>query len=253
MTARFSGKVALITGGGSGIGRATAIAFAREGATVVVAGRTPGNLDETVRLIEAEGAAGSAVTADISVAADVERLVATVVERHGALDIAVNNAGWLPDPAFLGDLEQDVLERTLGINLVGTWLSMKHEIAHMRANGGGTIVNVGSVLGTHATVPGAGAYSASKAAIAALSRNAAREYAADGIRVNTLSPAAMETTMSLLPGETEAERTERAKGMFPVGRMGTVEEGASAVLWLASAESGFTLGHELVLDGGATA
>ncbi|KOU47757.1 SDR family NAD(P)-dependent oxidoreductase [Streptomyces sp. WM6378] len=252
MTARFTGKVALVTGGGSGIGRATALAFARAGATAVVAGRTVEHLEETVRLIEKDGGRGGFVVADIAREPDVERLVSTVVEEFGSLDIAVNNAGHLPRPAGLAELDHETFSRTLQINLLGTWLSMKHEILHMRANGGGAIVNVGSVVGAHLTIPGAAAYGASKAAIAALTRSAAREYAADGIRVNTLSPSSMETPMSLLENETEAERVERAKGMFPLGRIGTVEEGAAAVLWLASDESGFALGHDLVIDGGIT-
>ncbi|MFF9026026.1 SDR family NAD(P)-dependent oxidoreductase [Streptomyces eurythermus] len=253
MTDRFTGKVALVTGGGSGIGRATAVAFAREGATVVVAGRTSDRLVETVELIEKEGGTASWATADIAVEADVEELVRTVVERHGGLDIAVNNAGYLPEPAGLAELAEDVFEQTLQINLLGTWRSMKHEIRHMRAHGGGVIVNVGSVVGAHLTIPGAGAYGASKAAIAALGRSAAREYAADGIRVNTLSPSSMDTPMSLLENETPQERVERAKGMFPLGRIGSLEEGAAAVLYLASPESGFALGHDLVIDGGITA
>ncbi|GAA2267825.1 glucose 1-dehydrogenase [Streptomyces amakusaensis] len=252
MTSRFTGKVVLVTGGGSGIGRATALAFAREGATVAVAGRTVGNLEETVRLIGEEGGSASAVQADIAVAADVERLVSTVAERHGGLHIAVNNAGYLPEPAPLAEFDEASFARTLNINVIGTWLSMKHEIAHMRGNGGGVIVNVGSVVGAHLTIPGASAYGASKAAVAALGRSAAREYAADGIRINTLSPSSMDTPMSLLENETPAERTERAKGMFPLGRIGSVEEGAHAVLWLASEESGFALGHDLVIDGGIT-
>ncbi|MDT9690258.1 glucose 1-dehydrogenase [Streptomyces sp. P9(2023)] len=253
MTGRFTGKVVLVTGGGSGIGRATAVAFGREGATVVVAGRTPDRLVETVRLIEKDGGTAGHVLADIAVEAEVEALVRTVVERHGRLDVAVNNAGYLPEPAGLAELAEAEFTRTLEINLLGTWRSMKYEIRRMREQGGGVIVNVGSVVGAHLTIPGAGAYGASKAAIAALGRSAAREYAADGIRVNTLSPSSMDTPMSLLANETPAERVERAKGMFPLGRIGTVEEGAAAVLYLASDESGFALGHDLVIDGGITA
>ncbi|MFJ3585134.1 SDR family NAD(P)-dependent oxidoreductase [Streptomyces sp. NPDC090127] len=253
MTGRFTDKVVLVTGGGSGIGRATAVAFGREGATVVVAGRTPESLVETVRLIEKDGGAAGHVTADIAVEAEVEALVRTVVERHGRLDVAVNNAGYLPDPAGLADLAEEDFTRTLEVNLLGTWRSLKYEIRQMREQGGGAIVNVGSVVGAHLTIPGAGAYGASKAAIAALGRSAAREYAADGIRVNTLSPSSMDTPMSLLENETPEERVERARSMFPLGRIGTVEEGAAAVLYLASDESGFALGHDLVIDGGITA
>ena len=249
---RFAGKVVLITGGGSGIGRAAARAFARDGATVVVAGRRPDPLEQTVRLIEADGGQGSSVAADVSVAAEVQQVVATTVRRYGGLHIAFNNAGIL-EAGSLADMDQTAWERQLAINLTGVFLTMKHEIAHMRANGGGAIINTASNLGAHMRLPFLGAYAASKAAVSALTRAAAREYIADGIRINAISPGPIETSMSLRPGETEAERDLRLKDALPAGRAGTVAEAAAAVLWLASPEAAFTVGHDLVVDGGASA
>ncbi|WP_326823107.1 SDR family NAD(P)-dependent oxidoreductase [Streptosporangium sp. NBC_01756] len=252
MTARFTGKVALITGGGSGIGRATALAFAREGATVVVAGRSVGLLEQTVKLIEDEGGQADAVAADVSSSEDVARLVTTTVKRHGGLHIAFNNAGTL-EAGPLADMDEAAWDRQLAVNVTGVFLSMKHEITHMRGNGGGVIVNTASNLGAHMRLPFLGAYAASKAAVSALSRAAAREYIGEGIRINAISPGPIDTSMSLRPGETEAERAERVKGSLPIGRVGTLDEAASAVLWLASPEAAFTVGHDLVIDGGATA
>ncbi|WP_406315161.1 glucose 1-dehydrogenase [Streptosporangium sp. NBC_01639] len=252
MTARFTGKVALITGGGSGIGRATALAFAREGATVVVAGRSVGLLEQTVKLIEDEGGQADAVAADVSSSEDVARLVTTTVERHGGLHIAFNNAGTL-EAGPLADMDEAAWDRQLAVNVTGVFLSMKHEITHMRGNGGGVIVNTASNLGAHMRLPFLGAYAASKAAVSALSRAAAREYIGEGVRINAISPGPVDTSMSLRPGETEAERAERVKGSLPIGRVGTLDEAASAVLWLASPEAAFTVGHDLVIDGGATA
>lgn len=252
MTARFTGKVALITGGGSGIGRATALAFAREGATVVVAGRSAGLLEQTVKLIEDEGGQADAVAADVSSSEDVARLVTTTVERHGGLHIAFNNAGTL-EAGPLADMDEAAWDRQLAVNVTGVFLSMKHEITHMRGNGGGVIVNTASNLGAHMRLPFLGAYAASKAAVSALSRAAAREYIGEGVRINAISPGPIDTSMSLRPGETEVERAERVKGSLPIGRVGTLDEAASAVLWLASPEAAFTVGHDLVIDGGATA
>lgn len=252
MTARFTGKIALVTGGGSGIGRATALAFAREGTTVVVAGRSADSLEQTVKLIENEGGQASALTADVTSSEDVARLVATTVERHGGLHIAFNNAGTV-EAGPLADMDEAAWDRQLAVNLTGVFLSMKHEIAHMRGNGGGVIVNTASNLGAHMRLPFLGAYAASKAGVSALTQAAAREYIGAGIRINAISPGPIDTPMSLLPGETEDDRTERMKTALPIGRVGTLDETASAVLWLASPESGFTVGHDLVVDGGAAA
>jgi NAD(P)-dependent dehydrogenase (short-subunit alcohol dehydrogenase family) len=252
MTARFTGNVVLVTGGGSGIGRATAQAFARDGAQVVVAGRSAEPLAETVRLIEAHGGRADYVTADITRSADAARMVDTTVSRHGRLDVAVNNAGIFA-MGTVTDMDEATWSAVLATNLTGVWLSMKHEIAHLRANGGGTIVNVLANTGAHRRAPELGAYAAAKAGAAALTRTAALEYIGDGVRINAVSPGPSDTEMSIRPGETEAGRADRLKTALPIGRVGALDEITSAVLWLAGPESGFTVGHDLVVDGGATA
>jgi NAD(P)-dependent dehydrogenase (short-subunit alcohol dehydrogenase family) len=250
MGARFAGKVVLVTGGGSGIGRATARAFAGEGATVVVAGRDRQRLESAVQEI---GGDASAVTVDVTDSADVARMVETVVARHGGLDVAFNNAGILGSPAAAADLGEDDFGAVMGTNVTGTWLCLKHEVAHMRAHGGGAIVNMASNIGAHGRLPNMAAYAASKAAVSALTRTAARDHIADGVRINAVSPGATDTDMSRRPGETDAGRAERLKNAIPLGRVGATAEVAAAVLWLASDEAAFTVGHDLVVDGGATA
>src|SRR5262245_4845848 len=172
---RFVDKVVLVTGGGSGIGRAAALAFAAEGATVAVAGRSSAPLVETVKLVEADGGVASAVVADVTSEDDVAAMVATVVARHGGLHVAFNNAG-LFVAGGVADLSAGDWARAVDVNLTGVWLSMKHEIAHMRTHGGGTIVNTASNLGAHGRRPGISAYVATKAAVSALTRNAALEH-----------------------------------------------------------------------------
>ncbi|EHY91176.1 SDR family NAD(P)-dependent oxidoreductase [Saccharomonospora azurea] len=248
---RFAGKAALVTGGGSGIGRAIAIALAKEGAAVAVTGRDKDKLAATVGIIQDSGGTAIAVPADVTIASDAAAMVEATVRELGGLHIAVNSAGVLPPGGQVADISEDSWHAAMA-NLNGTWLSMKYEISHMRDNGGGAIVNLSSAIGSQMTMPYTGAYAASKAGVSVLTRTAAKEYISAGIRVNAVSPGPVETPMSLLPGETEADRAARLAGALPIGRAATVEEVASAVLWLAADESGFTVGHDLVLDGAAS-
>ncbi|ADD39879.1 SDR family NAD(P)-dependent oxidoreductase [Stackebrandtia nassauensis] len=252
MSTRFAGKTVLITGGGSGIGREAARAFAAEGATVVVAGRREAPLKETVELVTAEGGTASFVTGDVTNEEDVRRIVATVAERHSRLDVAVNNAGvFAAGP--LAEFELDQWQRLVDINVTGVLLSMKHELRQLKQqDGGGAIINVGSTVGAHKSVPGLAAYGASKAAVSALSRAAAAENIRDGIRINIVSPGSSDTPMSMRGGETEQQRAERLHETVPLGRVGQLDEVVSAVLWLASEGSGFAVGHDLVVDGGVS-
>lgn len=248
---RFDGKIVLITGGAGGIGRATAHAFAREGATVVLAGRDAAALAEAVK----EFGPGRAdhVVADVADPASAAGMVEAVAGRHGGLHIAVNNAGILGAAGPVADIDAAAWDDVLAVNLTGVFLSMKHEIAHMRAHGGGAIVNVASNIGAHGRRPGLAAYAASKAAVSVLTRTAALDHVADGVRVNAVSPGATDTPMSLHPGETPAERAERMRATTPSGRVADTAEVAETILWLASDASSHVVGHDLVVDGGATA
>jgi NAD(P)-dependent dehydrogenase (short-subunit alcohol dehydrogenase family) len=248
----YHNKIILVTGGGSGIGRAVAQGFAERGGTVVVSGRNREPLEQTVELIEDAGGQGAASTADVTSSADLARLVGGIVDRYGRLDVAVNNAGVLA-AGLTTDLAESQWSHVLDVNATGVFLCMQHEIAAMRGGGGGAIVNISSNIGAHTRIPGLGAYAASKAAVTALSRTAALEYIQEGIRVNVVSPGASDTTMSLLPGETDADRAARLGSEIPIGRVGALEEITSAVVWLASAEASYLVGHDLVIDGGASA
>ncbi|GGN56176.1 dehydrogenase [Streptomyces albiflavescens] len=250
---RFTDRTALVTGAGSGIGRAVALALAAEGARVVVAGRRPEALAGTVRLIEEQGGKALAVTADVSRAADAEELVRATVEHFGSLDVAVNNAGVFRGGRPLADLPEDDWHTQLGINVTGVFLALRAEIARMRTQpSGGTIVNISSTFGAHTASAGAAAYSATKAAVTALSRGAALDHIREGVRINVVSPGATATSMSLRPGETEADRTERARATLPLGRVSATEEVAAAVLYLASDDAASVVGTDLVVDSGAT-
>ncbi|ANP54877.1 NAD(P)-dependent dehydrogenase (short-subunit alcohol dehydrogenase family) [Streptomyces griseochromogenes] len=250
---RFTGRTALVTGAGSGIGRAVALALAAEGARVVVAGRRPEPLDETVRLIEEQGGEALAVIADVSRAADAEALVQAAVEHFGSLDVAVNNAGVLRGGQPLADLPEDDWHAQLATNLTGVYLALKAQVRRMRTQpSGGAIVNVSSNLGRHAALAGAAAYAATKAAVTALSRGAALDHIGDGVRINVVSPGATATSMSLRPGETEEGRADRAKATLPLGRISTTEEVAAAVLYLASDAAASLVGTDLVVDSGAS-
>ncbi|KES06058.1 short-chain dehydrogenase [Streptomyces toyocaensis] len=250
---RFTGKAVLVTGAGSGLGRAIALAFAAEGASVVAAGRTAASLAETVGLIEATGGTATAVTADVTDSGQLQNLVRESVTRSGGLDIAVNNAGILRGTVPVGEVSEEDWDAVLRTNVTGVWLAMKHEIAHMKGNGGGAIVNISSNLGAHLRIPNAAAYITSKAAVSALTRAAALDHIHQGIRINAVSPGPAATSMSLLPGETEAGRTERMKTATPLGRVAEAEEVAAAVLYLTSPAAGAVVGTDLVIDSGASA
>jgi NAD(P)-dependent dehydrogenase (short-subunit alcohol dehydrogenase family) len=251
---RFTDKTALVTGAGSGIGRAISLALAAEGAGVVVAGRRREPLDETVQLIEAAGGKALAVSADVSNASDTDAVVRAAVDHFGSLDVAVNNAGVFRGGGPLADLSEEDWQAQLDANVTGMFLALRAEIRQMRTQpSGGTIVNIASVFGVHARRPGTAAYSATKAAVSVLTRGAALDHIHEGVRINAVSPGAVETPMSLRPGEDAAARAERAAATLPLGRISTTAEVAAAVLYLASDDASSVVGTDLVVDSGATA
>lgn len=249
MAAELEGKVGLVTGGTSGIGRETAVLFAKAGAKVAVAGRREKEGAETVDLIRAAGGDAVFVKAEVSNADEVDALVKKTVEQFGRLDIAFNNAGtegvWVP---IARQSEKD-FDQTININLKGVWLCLKYEIRQMlRQGGGGAIVNAGSVYGFIGS-EGAAAYTASKWGVIGLTKSAALENARNGIRVNAVCPAAVETPMAdRLFGAPNVH--DLAVKSHPVGRFGTPREIAEAVVWMCSDRASFMTGQSLILDGG---
>jgi NAD(P)-dependent dehydrogenase (short-subunit alcohol dehydrogenase family) len=249
MTTELAGKVALVTGGTSGIGRDTAILFAKSGAKVVVAGRREPEGQETVELVRAAGGDGLFVKTDVSKAAEVDALIRKTLEKFGRLDIAFNNAGiegvWVP---MVNQSEED-FDRTININLKGVWLCLKYEIRQMlKQGGGGAIVNMSSIAGLVGSA-GAAVYCASKHGVLGLTKTAALETARSGIRINAVCPGAIETSMAeRLFGAPEVH--QYVLGFHPIGRFGTPAEVAEAVVWMCSDRASFMTGQSLVLDGG---
>lgn len=248
----LSGKVALITGGTSGIGKATAIALAHAGAKVVVIGRRQVEGEETIRQIQAMGGEGFAVSADVSKEADVQMLIEKIMTDYGRLDIAFNNAGVEQDPTPLVEQTEATYDRIMDINVKGVWLSLKHEIPALLKSGGGAIVNTSSVAGLvgAAMVP---IYTASKHAVEGLTKSLALEYAKQGIRVNAVSPGPIQTEMFDRLSKANPEAIEQIIAGLPMGRMGLPEEVANAVLWLCSDASSFVTGQSIAVDGGIVA
>jgi NAD(P)-dependent dehydrogenase (short-subunit alcohol dehydrogenase family) len=250
---RFGGKVALVTGGASGIGRASALLFAQQGASVVVSDVAVEGGEETVSHIEEFGGKATFVEADVSDAAKVKTLIERTVEAYSRLDYAFNNAGIEgPMATNTADYSDDDWDRVIGINLKGAWLCMKHEIPQMLEQGGGSIVNNSSVAGL-VGFEDISAYVASKHGLVGLTKTAALEYAHSGIRVNTVCPGVIRTPMieRATSGSEDAEAGFAA--LEPVGRMGTPEEVAEAVVWLCSEAASFVTGHAMAVDGGLVA
>ncbi|MEW6296451.1 MAG: glucose 1-dehydrogenase [Thermodesulfobacteriota bacterium] len=247
---RLKDKVALITGGGSGIGRATSLLFAREGAKVAVADYAAEGGEETVRLIAAAGGAAVFVRADVSRSADVRQMIATTVHTYGRLDILFNNAGIEGPSAKIVNYPEEEWERVLAIDLTAVYLGMKYAIPEMLKQGGGVIISTASVAGM-VGFPGSGAYGAAKAGVIQLTRTAALEYASKNIRVNCICPGVIRTPMAQrVMGDRPEEATVRLE---PIGRLGTPEDIANAALFLASDESSFATGAPFIIDGGYVA
>jgi len=245
----LEGKVAIVTGGASGIGRATAILFAREGAKVVIADYNPTGGQETLEMIKEEGGEATFIETDVSKPGDVERMVKETIKIYGGLDILFNNAG-VGETANVAEASLDHWERVLAINLRGVFLGCKYAIPKMIENGGGSIINNASIL-AEVGFSEAAAYSASKHGVVGLTKTIALDYAGDGIRANTVCPGFIRTPM-VMEGLDQQTR-EYIATLHPLARMGEPEEVAEAVLFLASERSSFITGTCLFVDGGYTA
>ncbi|MGH9133445.1 MAG: SDR family NAD(P)-dependent oxidoreductase [Ilumatobacteraceae bacterium] len=246
----FTDKVVLVTGGATGIGRATCVAFARQGARVVI-GDVDDRSAETVRLIDEAGGTGLFVRTDVTVASQVENLVTTTVDTYGGLHIAFNNAGVLPPTGPLLEQSEADWDKTIDVDLKGVFLALKYEIAHMVSNGGGSIINTASVAGVIAD-PGMAPYVAAKHGVVGLTRAAAIDYAKDGIRVNALAPGLVETNMTKDWLDSPEMRDTVIAGS-QLGRPAQPDEMVGMVLYLASPLASFATGGVYLVDGGQTA
>ena len=249
---QLDGKVALITGAGSGIGRASALAFAREGAKVAVADIVVEGGEETVRMVKEAGGEAFFIKVDVANAADVEAMVNTVVDTYGRIDCAYNNAGIEGRLASTDEYPEDMFDKVIDINLTGVWLCMKYELPHMLKQGGGAIVNTASGAGLIG-VSGMSAYVASKHGVIGLTKTAALEYAKSGIRVNAVCPGLIQTPMVERITAEQPQLGEALVAAEPVGRTGKPEEIAESVVWLSSDAASFVTGHSMSVDGGFVA
>ena len=242
-------KVAIVTGGSSGIGRATAVALAKQGAKVTVAARRSKEGEETVRLIKEAGSDGIFVKTDVANENDVRSLVEKTVKQYNRLDYAFNNAGIEEMTTPLVDQTSEVFDQIMNVNVKGVWLSMKYEIPEMIRTGGGAIVNNSSVAGIMG-FPQMAIYIASKHAVLGLTKSAALEYAKSGIRINAIAPGGVETEMANRVNENNPQFLDYLTSMHPIGRIADPEEIANAVVWLLSEKASFVLGHTFLVDGG---
>lgn len=242
-------KVAIITGGSSGIGRATAVALAKAGVRVVIAARRAKEGEETIRLVKDVGSDGIFVKTDVANENDIKSLVEKTVKTYGQLDFAVNNAAIEETHTSFVDQTSAVFDNIMNINVKGIWLSMKYEIPQMLKNGGGSIVNTSSAAGVIglAQMP---IYTASKHAVLGLTKSSALEYAKSGIRINAVAPGGVETDMYERTLRDNKQFIQTIIAMHPIGRVGKPEEIANAVVWLLSDKASFVTGHTLLVDGG---
>jgi len=250
MSKRLLDRVALVTGASSGIGRASALAFANEGAKVVVSGRSREGCEKTVQMIKAAGGEASCIQADITNADEVEALIDRTIKAYGKLDCAFNNGGVMGDKGIATtEYPEDLWDLLIDTNLKGTWLCMKYEIPQMLKNNGGSIVNMSSVAGL-VGLSGWAAYVATKH----LTKSVALEYAQTNIRVNVVCPGTILTPLlDRITGGNDPEFEAMVSAAHPMGRIGAPEEVAEAALWLCSDATSFITGHTLVMDGGWTA
>lgn len=252
MSGQFNGKVALVTGGSSGIGRATGLAFAREGAKVVLADIDTAGGEETLRLIKEAGGEAVFVKADVSQATDIKSIVDTAIQTYDRLDIAHNNAGIDGEFASIVANTEENFDHVIGVNLKSVWLGMKYEIPEMRKRGGGAIVNTSSVAGLVAFRT-MGPYVASKHGVIGLTKTAALEYSNYSIRVNAVCPGAVRTPMIDAFINNDPQTEANMSALQPIGRMGRAEEVANLIIWLCSDAAAFITGAAIAIDGGIVA
>ena len=249
----FNNKVAIVTGGGSGIGRAAALQLTRAGARVVIANRRDETGKETVSMIEQAGGSASFIQTDVSSEEQVGHLVRETVDRYGRLDLAFNCAGFDGERQTIKDTTQEAWDRIMDINLKGTYLLVRHEAEQMARQGGGTIVNMTSVYGLLGR-PGRSAYNAGRAGIINLTKTAALEYIKAGVRINAVAPGATRTDLfDRMTNGADAKRIAQYEQMHPIGRIAEPEEIAEVVLWLLSQRASFVVGQTIVADGGISA
>jgi NAD(P)-dependent dehydrogenase (short-subunit alcohol dehydrogenase family) len=248
----FNEKVVLITGAGNGIGRATALAFAEQGASVVVADINRNDGEETVSLIIEAGGIATFILCDVTKDQDVQSMVNGTLETYGKLDIAFNNAGIEIEHSKLADGDEATYDKIMEVNVKGVWRCMKYQIPALLQQTTSAIVNTASIAGLGAA-PKMSVYSASKHAVIGLTKSAAVEYGKKGLRINAICPAVIDTEMFRRATQNDPQKEQYVKGLHPVGRIGQPEEVAAAVLYLCSDLAGFTTGIALPIDGGATA